>query len=264
MSSKIHPTALVAQSAKIADGVEIGPYCVVGAHVSLSANVRLLSHVSVDGHTSIGEGSTLHPFSAIGQPPQDFKYRDEATLLRIGKGNVIREHVTMHTGTVSGRGETVVGDNCFFMTGSHVAHDCIVGNHVVFANNATLGGRVDIGDYVTLGGLSAVHQLGRVGPYAFIGGGAPVTGDVIPFGMVDNHGALHGLNLIGLQRRGFGRDTINTLRKVYRLLFKDGGRFSERLAVVRDEYGAIAEIRTIIDFIDEGSKRPLCLPERAD
>lgn len=260
MGALIHPSSVVEPGAVVADGVEIGPFCVVGPNVSLAEGVRLVSHVSVAGHTSIGAGSVLYPGAALGHPPQDKKFKGEPTRLVVGANNQIREHVTMHLGTVTGRGETIVGSGGFFMAGAHIGHDCIVGDNVVFANNATLGGMVTVGDGVIMGGLSAVHQLGRIGPYAFIGGGAPVTGDVIPFGMVDNHGGLHGLNLVGLKRRGVPRDTINRLRAAYRHLFEGEGVFDARAASLAQSPDLAPEIRMILDFIDAGQKRPLCVP----
>ncbi len=260
MTIQVHPTALVDARAEIGQRVEIGPFCTIGPDVSLGDGVRLISHVSVAGHTSIGSGTTVFPFAALGHAPQDNKYRDEPTRLVIGNNNTIREHVSFHRGSVTGRTETRVGDNNLFMAGSHVAHDCLVGNKVTFANNATLGGMVEVQDRVTLGGLSAVHQLGRVGQGAFIGGGAPVTGDVIPYGMVDNHGRLHGLNIIGLQRNGADRSTINTLRSAYRFMFDGDGNFRERVAVAEQDFSDCLEVRTILEFIKADTRRPICMP----
>jgi UDP-N-acetylglucosamine acyltransferase len=260
MSSSIHPSSVIEPGARLADGVEVGPFCVVGANVSLGEGVRLLSHVSIAGHTTIGGGTVVYPGAALGHPPQDKKFKGEPTRLIVGANNQIREHVTMHLGTVSGRGETVVGSGGFFMAGAHIGHDCIVGDNVVFANNATLGGMVVVEDGVIMGGLSAVHQLGRIGKFAFIGGGAPVTGDVIPFGMVDNHGGLHGLNLVGLKRRGVPRETINQLRAAYRHLFEGEGVFDARVDELAARSDLPAEIRMILDFIHAGQKRPLCVP----
>jgi UDP-N-acetylglucosamine acyltransferase len=263
MGVTIHPMAVVEPGAELGNGVEIGPFCMVGSRVRLAEGVRLLSHVSIAGSTTIGERTIVYPFAALGHPPQDLKYKGEDTQLVIGADNMIREQVTMQLGTPQGRGITRVGDGGFFMTGAHVGHDCIVGNKVVFANNATLGGHVEISDWVNLGGLSAVHQLGRVGEYAFVGGGAPLTGDVIPFGMVDNHGRLHGLNLRGLKRRGFSRETINALRGFYRQLFHGAdGTFDERLSGLTRDFSGVPEVRRVIEFIHAGEKRPLCMPGR--
>lgn len=260
MSVSIHPTAFVETGAELGANVEIGPGCVIGAHVKVGSGTKLVSQVSLAGHTEIGEECTVYPFAALGHPPQDFKYKGEDTRLFIGDRTTIREHVTMHTGTVVGRGETKVGSDGYFMVGSHVAHDCIVGDHCTFANNATIGGSVVVGEHVIMGGLSAVHQHCRVGRHAFIGGGAAVTGDVIPYGMVDNHGNLSGLNLIGLKRRGFGRAAINDLRTAYRLFFATEGTFQERIDDAARLYADQELVMEMVEFIKSGANRHLCLP----
>ena len=260
MAVTIHPSSLVEKGAELADGVDIGPFCTVSARARLGENVRLVSHVSVAGSTSIGARTIVYPFAALGHAPQDNKYRNEDTQLVIGEDNRVRESAVLHIGTVQGRGRTVVGDRCLLMNGAHVGHDGIVGNGVTFATHSVSGGLAVIEDAVILGGNSAIHQLGRVGMGAFIGGCAPVVGDVIPYGMVDNHGSLHGLNIIGLKRRGASRDTIHTLRNVYRDLFHGEGYFEDRLARIRQEFAHVAEVKRIVDFIDAGEKRPLCVP----
>jgi UDP-N-acetylglucosamine acyltransferase len=252
----------VAAGARLADDVEIGPFCIVGDGVTLGEGVRLISHVTVRGQTEIGARTMVHSHAALGEPPQDRRHKGEATRLVVGPDSVIREQVTMHLGTAAGRGETVVGAGGLFMVGAHVGHDCVVGDRVVFANNATLGGFVTIGDGVNLGGLSAIHQLGRVGRLAFVGGGAPVTGDVIPFGLVDNHGRLAGLNLIGLKRRGFSRGAIHTLRAAYRMLFEGDGQFETRVEAAATAFSDASEVQEIIAFIREDAHRSLCLPAR--
>jgi UDP-N-acetylglucosamine acyltransferase len=260
MATNIHPSSIIDRGAELADGVEVGPFCVVGPKVKLGEGVRLISHVSIAGNTTIGARTVIYPNAALGHPPQDLKFKGEDTKLIIGLDNVIREGATFHLGTVTGRGQTVVGDKGFFMACSHVGHDCIVGNGVVMGNNTPLGGNAVVEDSVILGGNAAIHQFGRVGKYAFIGGGAPVVGDVIPFGMVDNHGRLHGLNLIGLKRRGFKRETINALRAMYRELFHGEGNFDDRFEDATRTYGNLPEAKMIIDFINAGQKRGLCLP----
>ncbi len=256
----IHPTALIHPGAKIGAGVEIGPYCTIGEGAVVGRAVRLISHVVVEGLTEIGEHTVVHPFAVLGGPPQHLAHKGEPTRLVIGERNIIREHVTMHTGTAVGRGVTTVGSDGLFMVGSHVAHDCIVGDHVVFANNATLGGHVQVGDYVFMGGLSAVHQWSRIGRHAFIGGLAPVTKDVIPFALVGNDAHLEGMNLVGLKRRGFSRDTINDLRAAYRMLFAEEGTFQERLDDVARVFGGSTEVSEVVAFIRADANRPLCLP----
>lgn len=262
MAVTIHPSSIVESGAELADGVEIGPFCIVGSKVRLGEGVRLVSHVSVAGNTWVGARTTIYPHASLGHPPQDLKYKGEDTRLRIGADNVIRECATFHLGTITGRSETIVGDKGFFMAGSHVGHDCIVGNGVVMGNNTPLGGYAVVEDFVIMGGNAAIHQFGRVGKYAFIGGGAPVVGDVIPFGMVDNHGNLHGLNLVGLKRRGFKRETINELRAVYRELFLGEGLFHDRFANVVANHSSTPEVRMVTDFIEAGQKRGLCLPRQ--
>lgn len=263
MAVSIHPSAIVDRGAELADGVEVGPFCVVGSRVRLAENVRLVSHVSIAGSTTVGARTVLYPFGSFGHPPQDNKYKGEATELLIGADNVIRENACIHIGTVQGRGRTVVGNKCLLMNGAHIGHDGLVGNGVTFASNAVSGGLVYIEDSVIIGGNAAVHQLGRIGMGAFIGGCAPVVGDVIPFGMVDNSGALHGLNVVGLKRRGATRETIHTLRGVYRELFHGVGYFEDRLASVTDRFSGVAEVKRILDFIEAGGRRPLCVPRQS-
>ena len=260
MAVTIHPTSLVEKGAELADGVEVGPFCVVSGKTKLDEGVKLISHVSIAGSTTVGARTQIFPFAALGHPPQDTKYKGEDTQLIIGSDNLIREGATFHLGTVQGRGKTVVGNRGFFMNGIHVGHDNIVGNNVIYATHAVSGGLATISDAVILGGNSAIHQLGRVGMGAFIGGCAPVVGDVIPFGMVDNHGNLNGLNIVGLKRRGATRETIHTLRAVYRDLFHGEGFFEDRLESVAEHYAAIPEVVRIVEFIRAGEKRPLCTP----
>lgn len=263
--AKIHPTAIVHEHAKLADTVEVGAFSTVGPGVTLADGVKLVSHVVIEGVTSIGEGCVIHPFASLGGAPQHLGYKGEPTQLIIGDRNIIREHVTMNTGTVAGGGVTRVGSDSLYMTASHVAHDCVVGNHVVFANNATLGGHVQVGDFVFLGGLAAVHQFSRVGRYAFIGGVSAVTKDIIPFGSVWGvHAHLEGLNLVGLKRRGFSREEINDLRSSYRLLFAEEGTFQERLEDVARVFAGSERVMEIVDFIRADANRPLCQPRTDD
>lgn len=261
--TQIHPTAIVSPGAQLGQDVEIGAFCTIGPQVQLSDGVRLVSHVVVEGATQIGASTTIHPFAVLGGAPQHLAHKGEDTRLVIGERNIIREHVTMHTGTVGGGGVTTVGSDSLYMVGAHVAHDCVVGDRVTFANNATLGGHVVIGDFVFMGGLCAVHQFTRIGRYSFVGGGGVVTKDIIPYGSVwGNHAHLEGLNLVGLKRRGFTREAINALRAAYRLLFADEGTFQERLDDVAEAHAGTPEVMEIVDFIRAEANRPLCLPER--
>jgi UDP-N-acetylglucosamine acyltransferase len=258
---EIHPTAVVEDGAALAEDVVVGPYCVVGHDVRLGAGVVLQSHVVVSGHTSIGAGTRVFPFASIGLPPQDLKYRGERTRLEIGCNNVIREQVTMHPGTVHGRLVTSVGNDCVFMVGSHVAHDCIVGDHVVMVNCATLGGHVHVGDWVMIGGLSAAHQFTRIGRHAMIGGMSGVETDVIPFGSVTgNRARLQGLNIIGMKRRDFPRERIHALRHAYRLLFAQEGTMAERLEDVIELFSDDENVMEIVSFIRGESSRGICQP----
>ena len=258
----IHPTAVVEPGASIGADVVIGPYCCIGANAALGDGVELHSHVVVAGRTKIGAGTRIYPFASIGHPPQDLKYKGEPSALEIGCNNVIREHVTMNPGTEGGGMITRVGDNCLFMVGSHVAHDCLIGNHVIMANNATLGGHVQIGDYAILGGLAAVHQFVRIGHHAMIGGMSGVEQDVIPYGSVmGDRARLSGLNIVGLKRRGFSRDNIHALRTAYRLLFAQEGAINERLEDVSEMFESNETVMEVVSFMRADSARGVCQPK---
>lgn len=263
MTLQIHPSAIVDPAAKLGANIKIGPYSVVGPNVELHDNVELKSHVVVDGHTSIGEGSVLYPFASIGHAPQDLKFKGEPSQLIIGKNNKIREHVTMNPGTESGGMKTVVGDNCLFMMSTHVAHDCILGNNVIMANNATLAGHVVVGDHVLIGGLAAVHQFIRIGSYAVIGGMSGVEADVIPYGRVKGERAfLAGLNLIGLERKGFSKDQVKNLQRAFNQLFSDEGTMDQRIETVSADFEADEAVRQVIEFARGKDRFPLCSPPR--
>ncbi|MBS0412287.1 MAG: acyl-ACP--UDP-N-acetylglucosamine O-acyltransferase [Proteobacteria bacterium] len=261
--TSIHATAIVDPKARLGEGVEIGPYSIIGPNVTLGDRVRVRSHAVIDGITEIGADCDIYPFATLGLPPQHTAHKGEPTRLVIGQRNLIREQVTMHTGTAIGRGVTTVGSDCLFYVGAHVAHDCQVGDHVILINSATLGGHVTVEDYVIVGGLAAAHQNIRIGRHAFVGGMAAVAYDVIPYGNVwGNHAHLEGLNLVGLKRRGFSREQINTLRAAYRMLFAEEGTFQERLEDTAYAYSAAAEVMEIIDFIRADASRPLTMPQR--
>ncbi len=261
----IHSTAIVSDTAKIGADVKIGPYSVIGPNVTLGDGVELMSHVVVEGHTSVGAGTRIFPFSSIGHQPQDLKFHGEASRLEIGERNVIREHVTMNPGTEGGGMLTKVGDECLFMVGAHVAHDCMVSNNVILVNNATLGGHVMIDDWAIIGGLAAVHQFVRIGRHAMIGGKTGVEHDVIPYGTVTgNRARLEGLNIVGLKRRGFSRDEIHDIRKAYRLIFAEEGTMAERVADVFEDFSKNEPVMEIIDFIRSDSSRGICKPHMED
>ena len=261
----IHPTAIVSAKAEVGDGTRIGPYCVVEDGVVLEEGVELLSHVVVEGLTRIGANTHVFPFSSIGHRPQDLKYHGEPSRLEIGCNNVIREHVTVNPGTEGGGMLTRIGNNCLLMVGAHVAHDCIVDDHVILVNNATLGGHVHVGEWGIIGGLSAIHQFVRVGKHAMIGGMSGVEQDVIPYGSVTgNRARLQGLNIVGLKRRSFSRDDIHEMRKAYRLIFAAEGTMAERLEDVAEDFGNNEAVMDILQFIRANTSRAICQPAMDD
>jgi UDP-N-acetylglucosamine acyltransferase len=261
MTTQIHPTAIISDGAKLGENVFIGPYCIVDGDVSLGDNVRLVSHVSLTGHTTIGADSTLYPFVSMGHPPQDFKHKGGEVSIVIGERCTFRENVNIHPGTDTGKPQTRIGNDCYFMVGTHLAHEGQMGNHVVVSNGAQIGGNVTIGDYVVLGGLCAIHQHTRIGNYAFIGGMATVTRDVIPYGFVVGNAAhLAGLNVVGLKRRGFTKAQIRELRAAYRLMFAAEGTFLERLGDVQRLYKDHDLVQEIVAFIRAQKDRSICLP----
>ncbi len=257
----IDPTARVADGARIGEGVEIGPYCLVGPQAELERGVRLISHVNVTGVTTIGEASVVYPFCSLGTPPQSVHYRSGPTRLIIGARCELRESVTMNTGTEVGGGVTRIGERCLFMVGSHVGHDCDVGNDVTFANNVVLGGHVSVGDFSFLGGHVAIHQFVRIGEGVMIAGMSAARDDIIPFGFaLGQTGALVGLNIVGLRRRGTSKHEMHRLRRAYRLLFFVEGRIADRVEAVAREFAGDPLVGKIIAFIRAGGKRPLMRP----
>lgn len=266
MSVTIHPSAQVDPKADLDSGVDIGPLCIVGPNVKLGKNTRLVAQVNLTGDTELGEGCELYPFVSMGHPPQDFKHKGGPVRIRIGARNVFRENVNIHPGTDAGRAETRIGTDCYFMVGTHLAHEGCVGNHVVVSNGAQIGGCVTIGDHVILGGLCAIHQHTHIGAHAFIGGMATVTSSVIPYGsVVGNTARLAGLNVVGLKRRGFDRKTIQDLRSAYRLLFAAEGTFVERLEDTARLYQDNSVVMEIVDFIRQQNQRSqghrgICMP----
>lgn len=258
--SKIHPSAIVSEVAKLGKNVSIGPYCIVEANVTLHDDVVLHSHAQITGNTTLGERCVVFPFSVLGGPAQDLSYCGEEAYLSIGSDTIVREHVTMHRGTLRGRSETKVGCNGYFMVGSHVAHDCVIGDNVTFAQDAVAGGHVVIGDHCTLSAKSAIHQFSNIGQFAFIGAGAMVTKDVIPFGLVHQHQAiLAGLNIVGLKRHKFSREKIQIMRSAFSELFLDYGLFDARVEKVANIFSDCVEVMQIIDFIRSKQRtRALC------
>lgn len=261
MSAKVHNMAVVDKTAELGANVEIGPFCVIGPHVKIGENSKLIAHVFIESYTELGKNNTVFPFAGLGGTPQDLSYKDDPTKLIIGDNNVIREHATLHRGTLRGRSVTTVGNDCLIMGNCHVAHDCDVGNNVIMAQTATIGGHVKVGDHAFLGGLSGVHQHGRVGRHAFVGACALMTTDLIPFGSaIGNHAHLGGLNVVGLKRRGFTREQIHDLRAAYRMLFAEEGTFQERVEDCAELYAANPHVMEIVDFVRADAARPLCMP----
>jgi len=263
--SKIHASAVVEKGAKIADDVEIGPFCHIGANVELARGVKLESHVVIGGHTRIGENTHIWPFACLGQQPQDLKFRGEKSRLEIGKNNRIREYVTMNLGTEGGGMLTKIGNDGLFMSNVHIAHDCRVGDNVIMAVSATLAGHVEVGDFAVLGGLTAVHQFVKIGHHAMIGGMSGIENDVIPYGNAFGERAwLNGLNLVGLKRRGFEKEQINTLRNAFKAIFANEGNLSDRVEAAKNEYKNSGPVMEIIEFITKDSSRALCQPKKVE
>lgn len=255
---KIHPTAIVHPSAELEEDVEIGAYAVVGQRVRIGKGTRVGDHSRVSGPTHIGEGSRIFPLAVVGEDPQDLKYRGEPTELIVGEQCIFREFCTIHRGTVQGGGRTVIGSHSYFMAYSHVAHDCIIGDHVIMANGATLAGHIEIQDHAIIGGLVAVHQYVRIGCYAMVGGFSGVAQDVPPYTLAaGDRSRLFGLNMVGLRRHGFAPESIDGLRKAYRLLFRSNTPLQQAIERVREEISGCAEVETLLRFL-QGSRRGIC------
>lgn len=257
----IHPTAIVETGAELGAGVRIGPFSHVGAEVVLGDGVEIVSHAVVAGRTTVGARTRIFPFASIGHQPQDLKFKGEPSTLAVGADCIIREGVTMNPGTAGGGMSTTIGDRCAFLANSHVGHDCHVGNNVVFSNNVMLAGHCSVGDFAIIGGGAAVIQFARVGAHSFLGGMSGLENDLIPYGMaLGNRAHLSGLNIVGLQRRGFSRSDIHDLRRAYRLMFADEGTLLERVADVAQEFAGHPIVVEIVDFIRAGGKRSICTP----
>ena len=259
-AARVHPSAVVEPGAVIGPGASVGPFSLIGPRVTLGPDVEVKSHVVVTGRTEVGEGTVIFPGAVIGEVPQDLKYRGEDSRLVVGRGNRIREHVTMNLGTEQGGGVTRVGDDCLFMAGCHIAHDAQVGNRVIVVNSAAVAGHCVIEDDVIIGGLSGIHQWVRIGRGAIIGAVTMVTNDVIPYGLVQApRGDLDGLNLVGLKRRGVSRADITALRAAYQMLAQGDGTFHERARRLGDETES-AYVREIVDFILGATDRSFLTP----
>jgi UDP-N-acetylglucosamine acyltransferase len=264
-SAKIHPLAVVEDGAVIGENVVIGPFCHVGAKVVLNDEVELLPHAIVTGRTVIGRGTRIFPNAVIGGDPQSLHHDGAETTLSVGEKCTFREGVTVNTGTTEGGGRTVVGSNNLFLANSHVAHDCILGDHIVMSNNVMLAGHVIIEDRVILGGGSAVHQFTRIGRHAFIGGLSAVSYDVIPYGMLNgNPGILGGLNVVGMTRGGIEKATIHQVRRAFKQIFEGESSIRNNAAAIRGDYADNVPVMQILDFIAADSDRALSSPNRGN
>lgn len=262
MTQKIHPTAIVSKGAQLGKNVEVGPYSIIGDEVKIGEGTIIKSHVVIDGDTVIGKNNVIFPFASIGLAPQDFKFKGEKSKVVIGDNNKIREHVTIHLGTQDGAMVTTVGSNCLLMVGVHIAHDCVVGDHVVLANNATLAGHVEVGDHAVIGGLSAVHQFARIGKGAMIGGMSGVENDVIPYGLVmGERASLAGLNIVGMKRRNVAREDIHALRNFFKKVFSDKkSAFATRVDAAAKEFPSQI-VQEVAGFVKTESARSFCQPK---
>ena len=256
----IHNTAIIDPKAKISSGVSIGAFTVIGPNVEIGENTIIQSHVSIIGNTKVGKNNKIYPFASIGNDPQDLKFDGEVTKLEIGDNNKIREYVTVNTGTKGGGGLTKIGNNCLFMVSSHIAHDCLVEDNVILANNVPLGGHAHIEENVIIGGNSAVQQFTRVGKSSMIGGMCGVVRDIIPYAMVHgNRSILQGLNLIGLRRKNIPNKEILVLTEAYKEIFKDEN-LTTNLKNLKEEYRKNELVNDVVRFLEKDKKRPICTP----
>ena len=256
----IHKTAIIDFKAKISENVEIGPYSVIGPEVEIEENTKIHSHVNLIGNTKIGKNNEIYPFSSIGTPPQDLKYKGEKNSLIIGNNNKFREYVNINPGTEQGGSITKIGDNNLFMVYCHVAHDCMISNNVVLANNVQVGGHVQIHNNAIVGGSCAIHQFSRIGEYAMIGGMTGVLSDVIPFGLsMGNRNNLMGLNLIGLRRSKVSNENIKKIQLAYEIIFKTPS-FRENIEQLNNDLKENEFVKKILRFINTDKKRPISIP----
>jgi len=253
--ARVDPRAVVHPNAKLGEDVDIGPFCVVGPDVTIGARTRLAAHVVIDGRVSLGADNVVAPFASLGGAPQDLKYAGEATSVTIGAANRFCEYVTVSRGTAAGGWITRIGDNNLFMAYAHIAHDADVGSRIVFANAATLAGHVEVGDDATVGAFSGVHQFCRIAKHAFVGGYSVVTQDALPWVLtVGNRAVSHGVNVVGLKRKGYPQETVDAIKRCYMTLFRSRMLLDEAVAKIEEESGSIPEIRYFLDFV-KSSKR---------
>ena len=251
----IDPRAVVHPEAVLGDDVVVGPFCVIGPEVSIGDRTRLTAHVVIEGRVTLGADNVVAPFASLGGPPQDLKYAGEATSVTIGAANRICEYVTVNRGTAGGGGVTRIGDNNLLMAYTHIAHDANVGSRIVFANAATLAGHVEVGDDATVGGFSGVHQFCRIARHAFVGGYSVLSQDALPWVMsVGNRAVSHGVNIVGLKRKGYSPETIEAIKRCYMTLFRSKLLLEDAIAKVEAESGSVPEVRYFLDFV-KSSKR---------
>jgi UDP-N-acetylglucosamine acyltransferase len=252
----IHPTAIIDPGAKVPASCHVGPYCVIGPDVELGENCRLLSHVVIEGPTKIGSNNSFFPYAAIGMAPQDVTYRGEATRLEIGDHNEIREYVTLNRGTVKGGGLTKIGSHLLIMAYTHVGHDCVIGDHVMLVNGATLGGHVTVEECAVVGALCPVHQFVRIGAHSYIGGGTTITQDVLPFSMTSASRETHayGMNKVGLQRRGFSKERIAKIHHAYKILLASKMNTSQALEKLKAETNRGEDVDMLIRFVERAER----------
>ena len=256
----IHKTAIIDSNAKISSNVKIGPFTIIGPHVEIDDDVIIQSHVNITGHTIIGKNNKIFPMTSIGSDPQDLKYKGEKTTLFIGANNTIREHVTINTGTIQGGGITKVGNNNLIMIGAHIAHDCIIGNNIVMANNSAAAGHAEIEDFVIIGAKCGIQQFTRIGKMAMIGGMTGVSRDVIPYGLsTGNRNSLDGINVIGLRRDKVQNKEIIALTEAYKEIFKSKN-LSENLSKLNGKFKDNILVKEVLEFINKDKKRPICTP----
>ena len=261
MGARIHPTAIIAEDVRIAESARVGPLCSIGPKSVLEAGVVLHSHVIISGHTRLGEDVTVFPHACLGGEPQDMKFAGEESFLEIGARCVIRENVTISRGTQGGGLLTSIGTDCLIQCNSHIGHDCVVGNHVIFSANAMTAGHCRIDDYAILGGVCGVQQFVRIGAYAMIGGMTGIRHDVLPFAMItDIPGTLKGLNLVGLRRHGFAGKDIRALGEAYKMLFSGEATLRERAEGLPDAFPDNPHIALLRDFVLDMGKRSLIMP----
>ena len=246
----IHETAIIDPSARIADDVKIGPYSIIGSKVEIDSGCDIRSHVVINGPCKIGKNNIIFQFASVGEDPQDKKYADEHTRLEIGDRNIIREFTTMHRGTLQDHGLTLVGSDNLFMAYTHVAHDCIIGDHVIMANGASIAGHVHMGDHAILGGFTLVHQFAQIGAYSFSAMGSAITQDIPPFVMVGGRPTRpHGINSVGMERNGISPEVVRQIRKAYKILYKTNLRLEDAIEEMEDLAGESKELSDMVSFL---------------